>query len=309
MYESACTKNGDSKLPEDSSDALCIAGIAKTSLRLGDLRRGTNLAINSKDRQLCKECGDILKSMSQWQDAATVYEEGGRYEDAVKIYLKEAMNAAKVEPLMEKIQAPRLLKEYALLKQRQAEKETNPSARTKLFEKASEAFQRAKELDSVVMLQLSHLNNPELAFGIVRQTGSKEGALLVAEYCKKMTDYTGAIEFLLMAQKSEEAFQLAQAHDQMAVYAKALGDTIMQDEVLSSVVRCPLCGLTCLCFSFSTALWAVFVFRFVAWRARFDLIRPPSPRPPSFPSSLSLQHAGDRHRSLLRAATKLGESG
>jgi WD repeat-containing protein 19 len=231
MYESACNGNdGDSKMPEDSSDTLCIAGIAKTSLRLGDIRRGTRLAINSKDRQLCKECGDILKSMSQWQDAATVYEEGERYEDAVKIYLSKMLNATKMEPLMDKINAPRLLKEYAILKQKEAEKETDTRVKTKLFEKASDAFHRAKELDFVVKLQLNHLNNPEVAFGIVRQTGSSEGAMLVAEYCKKMSDYGGAIEFLLMAQKSEEAFQLAQTHDQMAVYAKALGDTITQEE-------------------------------------------------------------------------------
>jgi len=120
---------------------------------------------------------------------------------------------------MEKIHTPRYLILFAKAKEQDGQ-----------YEVASRAYERAKDMDSVVRLQLQHLNNPEVAFGIVRQTNSSAGAMLVADYCKKSTDYGAAIEFLLMAQKSDEAFQLAQTHGQMAVYAKALGDSISQDE-------------------------------------------------------------------------------
>jgi len=219
MYESGCNGNGESSVPEDRSDTLCIAGIARTSLRLGDLRRGTRLAHQSKDRQLCKECAMILEGMKQYSDAAALYEEGGQFEKAAAIYILHSKNLSKAEPLMEKINTPRYLILFAKAKEQDGQ-----------YEVASRAYEKARDMDSVVRLQLKHLNNPEIAFGIVRQTSSSAGAVLVAEYCKQMADYGAAIEFLLIAQKSEEAFQLAQTHDQMAVYAKALGESITQDE-------------------------------------------------------------------------------
>lgn len=57
----------------------------------------------------------------------------------------------------------------------------------------------AKDLDSVVRLQLKQLNNPQKAFALVRKTRSAEGANLVAKFCMDSGDHPVAIEFLLMA--------------------------------------------------------------------------------------------------------------
>ena len=92
------------------------------------------------------------------------------------------------------------------------------------FRAAVEAYKRAKDLDSVVRLYIEQLNEPELAFAIVRTTASSNAAQMVARYCKSKANWKGAIEFLLMAQRSEEAFQLAKEHDEMSVYAEALGE-------------------------------------------------------------------------------------
>jgi hypothetical protein len=37
----------------------------------------------------------------------------------------------------------------------------------------------------------------------------------VAQYCQEIGDFRGAIEFLLMAQRSDEAFNLAKAQNQV----------------------------------------------------------------------------------------------
>lgn len=42
------------------------------------------------------------------------------------------------------------------------------------------AYERAKQWDSVIRLYLDHLNNPEKAVNIVRETQSLEGATMVA---------------------------------------------------------------------------------------------------------------------------------
>jgi len=50
-------------------------------------------------------------------------------------------------------------------------------------------------MDSVVRLLIDHLNAPERAGAIVRQTRSSEGAQIIARYCKSVGDFRGAIEF------------------------------------------------------------------------------------------------------------------
>lgn len=40
----------------------CLAGLARTTLRSGDLRRGVQLANESNDKTLCRECAGILET-------------------------------------------------------------------------------------------------------------------------------------------------------------------------------------------------------------------------------------------------------
>lgn len=91
-------------------------------------------------------------------------------------------------------------------------------------------------MDSVVRLYIEQLNEPELAFAIVRSTASSNAAQMVARYCTSKANWKGAIEFLLMAQRSEEAFQLAKEHDEMKVYSDALQDNGTQVEY-SAIAR------------------------------------------------------------------------
>jgi WD repeat-containing protein 19 len=70
------------------------------------------------------------------------------------------------------------------------------------------------------------------AFDIVRNGKSAESAQMVAEYCVRQNDHRGAIEFLLMANKSEDAFKLAQSQNIVDLYCQIIGQTISTDDAL-----------------------------------------------------------------------------
>ena len=84
----------------------------------------------------------------------------------------------------------------------------------------------------VVEIKLRHLDQVQQAFDLVREMASSEGATLVANYCLEVQNYRGAIEFFLMAKKSEEAFKLAQSHSQVDIYAELLGENIPAEDAL-----------------------------------------------------------------------------
>jgi len=68
------------------------------------------------------------------------------------------------------------------------------------------------------------MNEPQKAFELVRSAQLATGADLVAEYCKRSGNIRGAVEFLLLANSDEEAFHMAETHDEMDVYEQGLGD-------------------------------------------------------------------------------------
>jgi WD repeat-containing protein 19 len=85
-------------------------------------------------------------------------------------------------------------------------------------------------LDSVVRLTLENLNEPHKAFQLVRETRLTSGAERVADYCRKNGNISGAVEFLLLAQKDDEAFMLAERQDEMATFEAGLGEKGTRDQ-------------------------------------------------------------------------------
>jgi len=201
-----------------------VGGVARCTLRCGDLRRGLRIVGEANDANLCLECARILEAMESVAEteAATLYEKGGQFDKAAAIYVKSAKNLPSASAIIDKVHTPKLLGEYAA----RCEKEN-------MFEDAVKAYDRANDSDSVVRLCLSQLNRPEKAFDIVRSTSSSTGARLVAHYCKQQGNFRGAIEFLLLATCTEDAFQLAKAHECMDVFTKSLGDGIGSTQAAS----------------------------------------------------------------------------
>ena len=70
---------------------------------------------------------------------------------------------------------------------------------------------------------MDHLQNPDEAVRVVRESESVDGAKMVAKFFIKLNDYGTAIQFLVMSKCNDEAFQLAQQHGQMEIYAEIIG--------------------------------------------------------------------------------------
>lgn len=64
------------------------SGLARVTLRLGDIPRGMRLLQNVTDVQVFAECASILEGLKQVQEAALMYEKAKSYEKAAELYIK-----------------------------------------------------------------------------------------------------------------------------------------------------------------------------------------------------------------------------
>ncbi|KAF1775491.1 WD40-repeat-containing domain [Phytophthora cactorum] len=235
MYEHAAnaiesiSRDDSIKAPEPETAlklrTQSLAGVARCTFRLGDLRRGVKLVTEIGDSAVFKECAAILESMKQMAEAAALYEQGGQVEKAAQLFV-QMKNLARAAPLMTRVKASKVHAQFARAKEAAGE-----------FAAAAEAYERAGEMDNVVRLQLEHLDGAERAFEIVRETKSSEGALSAARYCAEAGRYPNAIEFLLLANKEDEAFALAQQHGEVNCFAVTLGQENMSAKRASQVAE------------------------------------------------------------------------
>ncbi|CAG5939375.1 unnamed protein product [Menidia menidia] len=216
-YEKGMTHNN--KFQEH--DEACQAGVARMSIRMGDIRRGAAQAIQHPSRILKKECGAILESMKQFSEAAQLFEKGQYYDKAASVYIR-CKNWAKVGELLPNVSSPKIHLQYAKAKEADGR-----------YKDAAQAYESAKDWDNVIRVLLDHLNNPEDAVRIVRETQSIDGAKMVARFFLRLNDYGSAIHFLVLSQCNDEAFQLAQQHGQMEVYADIIGPEATQEDYQS----------------------------------------------------------------------------
>nr|CAD7410647.1 unnamed protein product [Timema poppensis] len=200
---------------EETHTIQCRAGVARTSIRCGDIRRGVTMAADaSSSRTLKKECGDILESMKQLNDAAMLYEKGQYFDKAASTYIR-LKNWVKVGELLHNITSSKIHLQYAKAKEADGK-----------YQEAAEAYMTARDFDSVIRVNLDHLNNPEEAVQIVKDTKSTEGAKMVARFFQRLNDYSSAIKFLVLSRCHDEAFQLARQHGQMELYGEILASSL-----------------------------------------------------------------------------------
>ncbi|XP_068176892.1 WD repeat-containing protein 19 isoform X2 [Antennarius striatus] len=202
-------------------DEACQAGIARMSIRMGDIRRGAAIAIQHPSRVLKKECGAILENMKQFFEAAQLYEKGQYYEKAASVYIR-CKNWAKVGELLPQVSSPKIHLQYAKAKEADSK-----------YEEAAQSYESAKDWDNAIRVLLDHLKNPQDAVRIVRETRSIDGAKMVARFFQGLNDYGSAIYLLVLSQCNDEAFQLAQQHGQMEVYADIIGPEATQEDYQS----------------------------------------------------------------------------
>ncbi|NXK78082.1 WDR19 protein, partial [Amazona guildingii] len=216
-YEKGITGNNK------DHDEACLAGVAQMSIRMGDIRRGVNQAIKHPSRLLKRDCGAILENMKQFSEAAQLYEKGQYYDKAASVYIR-CKNWAKVGELLPHVSSPKIHLQYAKAKEADGR-----------YSEAVIAYEYAKQWDSVIRLYLDHLNNPEKAVNIVRETQSLDGAKMVARFFLQLGDYGSAIQFLVMSKCNNEAFTLAQQHNKMEIYADIISSESATNEDYQSI--------------------------------------------------------------------------
>ncbi|XP_063240827.1 WD repeat-containing protein 19 [Bacillus rossius redtenbacheri] len=198
--------------------AQCRAGVARTAIRCGDVRRGVALASDAgAGRQLRRECAEILEGMKHYVDAASLYEKGQYFDKAASAYIR-LKNWNKVGELLPHITSTKIHLQYAKAKEADGK-----------YKEAADAYAAARDFDSVIRINLDHLNNPDEAVQVVKETKSIEGAKLVAKFFQRLDDYSSAIRFLLLSRCHDEAFQLARQHGRMELYGEVLSSSLDVD--------------------------------------------------------------------------------
>jgi len=220
MYQKGLQEGAQQQQGEHQAQQahLCRVGIARMTLRQGDVQRGVQLALDTGEAQCCRDCASICDGLRQHQEAARLYEAGEQPDKAAAIYIR-TKNWAAAAPLMARISSPKLHGEFAKAKEAEGK-----------FEEAADAYGRANDVDAVVRLHLEKLQKPQRAFTLVRDSKSVLGALLVAQHCQGVGDHRAAIEFLILAKRSEEALELAVTHSCMEAYTQALGKEGLPEE-------------------------------------------------------------------------------
>ena len=164
----ATDDDNSTRLCSEAQLALCMAGYARCTLRMGNLRKGVAMVLEANDTQLCRDCAAILEgNKATLSEAAALYERAQLYEKAAAIYI-QIKSFAQAARIMSLVTLPKLHSQYA--KACEAEKK---------YQEAAEAYERAHDMDSVVRICLEKLSIPEKAFEIVRRTASATGALMV----------------------------------------------------------------------------------------------------------------------------------
>ncbi|CAD8104509.1 unnamed protein product [Paramecium primaurelia] len=210
MYEMAMLneKLHDSKTVEIHNQQ-CVAGIARCSIKMGDILRGSSLSRQIQDPLILQEIALVCENMKFQVEAAELYEQAGCIEKAATIYITQKM-FKQAAPLMNKVKSPKLLILYAKAKESEG-----------AFKEAENVYEKAEDWENVVRLNLNQLNNIERAKFILRNKCKTVSlALMVAQYCERRGSKAEAVEFLILAEKKEQAFALAQNFNEMDSYVE-----------------------------------------------------------------------------------------
>ncbi|CAI9647951.1 WD repeat-containing protein dyf-2 [Caenorhabditis elegans] len=209
-YEKGVMENPQN-LPElQEHNEICQSGIARMAIKTGDLRRGVQLAKQLEGRVVKRDCAIILEQMKQYTEAAQLYEVGLFYDRAAAVCLK-ANAWAKVGELLDHVKSPKIHIQYGKIMEKE-----------KKYKVAVKCYETGRDYDNQVRLLLDPLNDPDEAVRVVRESRSIEGAKLVAKFFVKLGDYNSAIQFLVMSQCVQEAFELAEKNNAVREYAKAI---------------------------------------------------------------------------------------
>jgi len=193
-YISKLNSNVDLEISIEDHNIQCQAGIARCSIRTGNITRGLNLTNELQDKNIIFEIATVCESINQFNEAANLYEKLKNYEKAAKLYI-EQKNYKKAFQFAEYIKTPKLL-----IKLANAYEEMNK------FEDAERAYEKANDYENIIRLNLNNLNNPEKAKNILRnKCSSAHAAEMMALYCEEKGWKRESVEFFIVAGKYDQS--------------------------------------------------------------------------------------------------------
>lgn len=139
---------GGNSLPACTGDmrVLVESGVCRCELRLGNLRKGINLALEIGKTILFQECGDILEQQKQYTEAADFHVKAHDFERAAYIYTKHIVKTdpsriREAAAVLEKVRNDQLNIAFAKLSLAAGE-----------YKYAVDAYTRANDLEKVQYL-------------------------------------------------------------------------------------------------------------------------------------------------------------
>jgi len=94
----------------------CNAGLARTALRCGDVRRGLALLGEDAGPEILRECADILEAGRHFPEAAQLLERAKLFDRAADLHIR-LKNWPRVSQLLERVTAPRIHAQFARAKE------------------------------------------------------------------------------------------------------------------------------------------------------------------------------------------------
>ncbi|EGR31945.1 WD repeat protein [Ichthyophthirius multifiliis] len=225
LYERANLINKESllvheKVKIEAHTQQCFAGISRTSIKLGDIPRGVNIARELTDNNIIIEIAVVCENMKQYIEAAELYQKSGLLEKAASLYI-QSKQFKLATPLMSQIKSPVLLKQYAKSKESEG-----------AYNEAEQAYEQAESWEDVIRLNLDKLDNLGKAKAVLRNKCSTSTVCqMVANVCEKQGNYDEHVEFMILAGKKEEAFLKAQQYNVMDSYADNMKEFTLEERL------------------------------------------------------------------------------
>ena len=90
MYEKALETAPDFVGKESElfdHEIICSHGLTRMTFRLGEIKLGMKMVLDCLDQRLLIECGNILKTLKQYNEASLLFENAQKWELACEMYM------------------------------------------------------------------------------------------------------------------------------------------------------------------------------------------------------------------------------
>lgn len=186
------------------------AGIIRCLILAGKVEQGMQQLTKTKDTKLILECARILERLCAFGPAAQLYTRVNEYNSAAQCNLR-ANELKLAADLIPKVTDTKVLRSIGLQLERSGQ-----------LEPSTAAFERASDWESLVRVLLKV--NLDRATAVARDHPLVTVCRLVAEHCIQLGNFRYAIEFLIRAGRSEDAFRIAELHDKIDELADLIGE-------------------------------------------------------------------------------------